>query len=249
MDITLNKLTKGQPDWHIPLNENTDTIMDAFANFEGGGGGGAFQEQIDEVRAIAESRLPETYENGTDIDTITTAGAYGIVDPVSGLMADDVAFLTLRGGGNNADKLHQIAFPFADDGKAPSMYTRTLSDSTWTDWSLRASGAKLLWSGSWSSGSITVPDFSKYCAFILTMEGQGTTMPVYRAPGSGFMRGMNGYTSATPTIVTYHFACTVSGETLTFVACNNMTQIPSAGHGAYVNNVVSGLWGVVLSGV
>jgi hypothetical protein len=30
MSITLNRLTKGQPDWHIPLNENAQTIEEAF---------------------------------------------------------------------------------------------------------------------------------------------------------------------------------------------------------------------------
>ena len=244
MAVLLNRLSKGEPDWHLPLNANANTIEAAFENFSGGVGDG-FQEQLDDVRHIAESRFPEVYETGIGIDTLTDAGAYGVQSPVMDLPGDDVGLLTLRGGGDTADKLHQVAFPF--DGASPSMHTRTLLDGAWTPWRLRASGATLLWSGSWNSGQITIPNFASYCGFILTLTGQGTTIPVYRAPGSGHMRGVNGYSSATPTIVTYHFTATVSGETLTFVACNNLSHAPSGSHGAAVNNTISGIYGVVLA--
>lgn len=32
---------------------------------------------------------------------------------------------------------------------------------------------KTLWTGSWSSGSITVPDSDKYSAFAITVDGYG----------------------------------------------------------------------------
>lgn len=247
MAIALNRLTKGQPDWHLPLNENAQILEDALEN-GAGGGGGITQEQLDEVRAIAESKLPLDYKaTAQSLDTLTEAGAYGVSDADSTFGTDKLSLLTLRGSDDTDQNLHQLAFPFVDDGEATSMHIRTLFDGVWTPWELKTAGAKLLWSGSWNSGAITIPGFEKYCGFIMTMQGQGTTMPVYRAPGSSHMRGMNGYSSVTPTITSYHFTATVAGETLTFVACNSISHGANANHGTVNNYTISGLYGVVLA--
>ena len=55
---------------------------------------------------------------------------------------------------------------------------------------------KQLWSGSWSSGSITVTDFDKYTAFKIGLVGQGTAILGFRhqtdGTGGWHLRGIGG---------------------------------------------------------
>jgi len=251
MAINLNRLTKGEPDWHIPLNSNAQMMEDAL---ESAIGGGITQGQLDAVQAIAEqaqatadSKFPLGYtSDGTDLDNLTEAGVYGLDNPDWSLNATNGTILVMRGGDDTPYNLNQVAYPLIDDGKAAPMYIRTRINGAWTPWELKTAGAALLWAGNWNSGAITIPDFGKYSGFIITMVAQGTTIPVYRAPNSTHMRGVGGYSSATPSIVTYQFTATVSGETLNFVACNSITHTVSGSHSAATNYVVGSIYGVVL---
>lgn len=83
----------------------------------------------------------------------------------------------------------------------------------------RGNTNKTLWTGSWSTGTITVPDFDKYELFQIQMEGQGTKILAIKH-GVNF-RGIGGMSTATPTIINFQFNATVSGNDLTLVACNN----------------------------
>lgn len=244
MNIKLNQLSKGEPDWHIPLNENATTIESAFEVFAGSEG---VQQQLDEIRELAESKLPENYDTLINLDNVTDAGVYGVVDPFTALDANDVAFLTLRGGDNTDSKLHQIAFPFTNNGSSPSMHTRTLQNGTWSDWSLRASGIKTLWSGVWAEGDILVPNLNDYVCFLISMAGQGTVIPAYRLPGSQFIRGVGGYAPSASYASTYHFSGTVVEETISFVNCKFFGHYPSGGHGAFVDATVTGINGITLA--
>ena len=97
--------------------------------------------------------------------------------------------------------------------------------------------------GSWSAGDISVPEINNYILYYIKMTGQSTVVPVIRE-GSR-IRGVGGYSSATPTITIYQFAATLSGTTLTFVACNSMTHTPSGSHSAVGNNVVEAIIGII----
>ena len=85
--------------------------------------------------------------------------------------------------------------------------------------------AKTLWSGSWSSGSISVPDFTRYRLYALytasksSGSGNGTVILAFRM-GSWF-RGMGGYSTNTPTITHYYFNATTSNSwsTISFIEC------------------------------
>ena len=79
---------------------------------------------------------------------------------------------------------------------------------------------KPLWNGSWNSGSITVTGLSQYTVFKIGAQGIGTA--ILGVKQGSYVRGIGGYSSATPSITTYHFASTVSGDTLTFVAGNSL---------------------------
>lgn len=81
---------------------------------------------------------------------------------------------------------------------------------------------KTLWSGSWNAGEIYVSDTDKYVLYKITMSGMGTTVLAMRH--ANFIRGIGGYSTATPTIMSYQFAATIDGDYWTFVACNELTH-------------------------
>lgn len=98
---------------------------------------------------------------------------------------------------------------------------------------------KELWTGTWSSGTISVPGSSEYGLFQIRLSGQGTTIPVLKY--GQHLRGMGGYSSATPTIITYQFTATISGDTWTFVACNSENHSTNA----VTSLVISSICGIV----
>lgn len=85
--------------------------------------------------------------------------------------------------------------------------------------------AKTLWSGSWSSGSISVPDFTRYRLYALytatrsSGSGNGTVIIAFRM--GNWFRGMGGYSTNTPTITHYYFNATTSNSwsSISFIEC------------------------------
>lgn len=101
---------------------------------------------------------------------------------------------------------------------------------------------ELLWEGSWASGNINVPSTQDYMIYRIKMAGQGTAVLAIRL--DGYIRGIGGYSSASATIMTYHFAATVEGNTWTFVACNSMRHISEAAHGKASDVTITGIYGI-----
>lgn len=135
--------------------------------------------------------------------------------------ADDVGALPSDGTAANASKL---------GGNNPEYYMPDYGRG------------ELLWSGNWSSGEIKVHNSDRYNGFKISMSGQGTAILAMKQ--GSFVRGVGGYSSATPTINTYHFNATFEGDVWTFVACNSMTHTPNASHGNVADNVVTGIYGL-----
>ena len=81
-----------------------------------------------------------------------------------------------------------------------------------------------LWSGSWSSGNITVDGISQYHLFIVRMSGQGTQMlvSVYDDGSSIYFRGFGGYSPSSTNEIGYYLNATMSGDTLTMVDCHSI---------------------------
>ena len=100
-----------------------------------------------------------------------------------------------------------------------------------------------LWEGTWNAGTLTVPNTDDYQLFQICMSGQGTT--ILAARYGIYIRGMGGYSSATPTISTYHLAATVEGDVWTFVACNRFGHTQSGSHGGLSNNVITSIRGII----
>lgn len=85
---------------------------------------------------------------------------------------------------------------------------------------------KQLYAQEWSSGTVTVPGTDSYALFQIEMVGQGTTILAMR--NGQYIRGIGGYSTATPTQILYSFAATVEGNAWTFVACNQINHEQTA---------------------
>lgn len=97
-----------------------------------------------------------------------------------------------------------------------------LGETVFHDGVVLENGQKLLrslWTGSWSSGPITVDGISNYSLFIVRMSGQGTQMLVGK--NGTYWRGEGGYVSSSTNEVQYYINATLSGDTLTMVDCHS----------------------------
>ena len=81
-----------------------------------------------------------------------------------------------------------------------------------------------LWTGNYSSGTLEVPNISKYHTFEVTFSGAATHALCFTAGSgdTGYLRGIGGYCSAT-NIIDYYVGLTLdfTTETLTWVNCIN----------------------------
>ena len=71
-----------------------------------------------------------------------------------------------------------------------------------------------LWSGSWSTGQITVPNLTNYTMFYLDVSNSNTLVPAFRERSS--LRGSSGYFSSNDYGHLALFDASVSGNTLTY---------------------------------
>lgn len=77
-----------------------------------------------------------------------------------------------------------------------------------------------LWSGSWSSGSITVPNTNRYWIYRIGMDNQGTAVIGVRY--GSHIRGLGG--NASTANYTVFLACTYSGDTWTYSKCHYLNH-------------------------
>ena len=90
------------------------------------------------------------------------------------------------------------------------------------DWDIWLGDRKVLtslWTGSWSSGDLTIDGISQYTLFIVRMDGQGTQMLV--SLYGTYWRGEGGYASSSTNEIRYYINATLSGDTLTMVDCHS----------------------------
>lgn len=115
--------------------------------------------------------------------------------------------------------------------------TATLSDKTiWTTGNTN----QPLWSGSWSQGKITVPNFNKYNLFKFTFEDSGTAALIMKH--GQYIRGVGGYIATSGNgVILLAFTGTYSGNTLTFSYAKNI----NVGTGNNNDIVVSSIVGII----
>lgn len=93
---------------------------------------------------------------------------------------------------------------------------------------------KLLWSGNWSSGNITVPDFENYTLFAVAYSGEYNQILDYCGLGGRFVNRLHVIGSATGSAAnqfTTVFSCETNGNTLSQPYFSAMNHLPSSNHG------------------
>ena len=99
--------------------------------------------------------------------------------------------------------------------------------------------AKQLWSGSWSKGTIVVPDTDKYSLFRIAMDGEGTV--IIASKNSNFIRGGNSFPNSASSAVQYHFAATFSGTAWTLGYCTKN----NVGSTSFSKNTITSIIGIL----
>lgn len=102
---------------------------------------------------------------------------------------------------------------------------------------------KVLWEGTWSSGSLTVNGISKYSLLMMEQAGE----PIIVVNDGSVLRGMS---MAASGVIHYGraFSSNISGDTLTLPGASNISQIPhtaSGNHSAITYQSITKIVGLV----
>ena len=101
---------------------------------------------------------------------------------------------------------------------------------------------KSLWNGTWSSGTITVPNTDDYSVFQITLDGQGTSILAMKT--GSYIRGIGGHPTSSAVSI-QNFAASFSGNTWTLSKANVFIHTPSGNHGSAETKSVERIKGIV----
>lgn len=164
----------------------------------------------------------------TSGDTVGLSGYYGFIENKY----------------NGSTAVHQTLYSI----EPVATFTRmgSVSSNGWSSWhrvvDTNFSG-KELWSGSWASGTVTVPNSADYVLFQIGMDGQGTSILGIRY--GEHVRGIGGYSGDAGEVTTYHFTATRSGNTWTFKRCNSFKHTAGGSHGSATKRTVTTIRGLI----
>lgn len=102
---------------------------------------------------------------------------------------------------------------------------------------------KLLWEGTWATGSITVGGLSDYVLFAVYLSGSSTPMIGFSVPTDGVFRCFGGYANTTPNMWVHSLNANRSGNVLTMVMCGNC-----AANGSYnveTDESIHSIYGII----
>jgi hypothetical protein len=101
---------------------------------------------------------------------------------------------------------------------------------------------KLLWSGSWSGGNLTVPGFQNYRLYEVGFAGTDMRALAFRS--TTYFLGIGGVNTGGGND-TVTFGATYSGNTLTFLGALRLSHVPGGNHRAGTTYAVSAVYGLL----
>ena len=163
------------------------------------------------------------YSSDSAIDPNETTEHLILTDHTNAPMGSGTFYyiLTVFAAGKSTTSYRaQIAIPYNSLG---SMYHRYYNGS-WSDWRRHRNATNdcltSLWSGSWKTGTISVPNTAKYTMFAVKNKAMAVYVPCFKY--SDNIRGGTFFTNASGgTQYMSDFTATISGETWTYVQCCN----------------------------
>ena len=191
-----------------------------------------------------------TIPENADLSEYTTIGAYRCSTAANAATLENAPPYTLSGfrlivsATSRGDGFIQTAI-FNTPSSARIYWRIRNHNEVWSSW-YRVVGHTVglneeLWSGSWESGSITVPNTSEYKMFLIALDGVGTLIPAFKH--NEYIRGVGGYSTSAPSVSTYQFAASFSGNKWTLAACNSLTHNNGGNHGSATSRTVSSIIG------
>ena len=142
---------------------------------------------------------------------------------------------------HTADQIIEGVFPIERGGT----YASTVSGAR--DNLIVPQRPKLLWSGSWSSGTITVPGFTNYLIF-LVKSSSGDMAICWFDVGTNYKLVLGGAQYALNATQQLHFTFRASfnGDALTLQQAYALEHSYNAGHTASYTRSISQIYGLIL---
>lgn len=108
-------------------------------------------------------------------------------------------------------------------------------------------GLRRLWSGTWSSGALSVPGISEYFLLLVRMAGtNNTSVGIGHIINNVLNAHFSGYAgSSSASNMTYTLHATLSGDVLTASELTSMVHSSSGSHSADIAAVVCDIYGLV----
>ena len=234
---------KGQPNGLATLDGN-GKLVEKTGLATLAGNGKLSLEEVPSANSMEHCNLgvSEDFPKISDLNNYTAAGTYrsptkGTSETLVHSPRNDGGFKLIVTHNQSGNWISQIAVAES------KLWIRNRNDSgTWGEWEsvfIESSDSstqatqrnhlgmnKVLWEGTWSSGKITIPNANRYRILLLATKarssGSSIGTLIVACNYNTWLRGIGGYSTATPTMTHYYFNAQSDSDTsntFNFIEC------------------------------